>query len=96
MAPFKSLENKHDVYRGKDCIKKVCEFLREHAMKIINISKKKMKLLTKEQQESYETAKTCYICKEKFENKYVKDKYIIDIIVIIQGNIEVLCIAYVI
>ena len=33
-----------------------------------------MKLLTKEQPESYENAKTCYICKEKFENKYFKDK----------------------
>ena len=26
------------------------------------------------QQESYENAITCYICKEKFENKYLKDK----------------------
>ena len=33
-----------------------------------------MNLLTKEQQESYENAKICYICKEKFENKYLKDK----------------------
>ena len=33
-----------------------------------------MKLLTKEQQESYENAKICYICKEKFENEYLKDK----------------------
>ena len=33
-----------------------------------------MKLLTKEQQESYENAKICYICIEKFENKYLKDK----------------------
>ena len=33
-----------------------------------------MKLLTKEPQESYENAKICYICKEKFENKYLKDK----------------------
>ena len=33
-----------------------------------------MKLLTKEQQESYENAKIFYICKEKIENKYVKDK----------------------
>ena len=33
-----------------------------------------MKLLTKEQQESYENTKICYICKEKFENKYLKDK----------------------
>ena len=33
-----------------------------------------MKLLTKEQKESYEKAKICYICKEKFENKCLKDK----------------------
>ena len=33
-----------------------------------------MKLLTKEQQESYENTKICFICKEKFENKYLKDK----------------------
>ena len=31
-------------------MKKFCEFLREDAMKIINFKKKKMKLLTKEQQ----------------------------------------------
>ena len=33
-----------------------------------------MNLLTQEQQESYGNAKTCYICKEKIENKYLKDK----------------------
>ena len=33
-----------------------------------------MKLLTKEQQESYENAKICYIYKEKFDNKNLKDK----------------------
>ena len=33
-----------------------------------------MKLLAKEQQESYENAKINCICKEKFENKYLKDK----------------------
>ena len=33
-----------------------------------------MKLLTKKQQEPYENAKICCICKEKFENKYVKNK----------------------
>ena len=46
-------------------------------MKIINSKKKKMKLSTKEQQESYENSKICYICKEKFENKYLKDKEIL-------------------
>ena len=33
-----------------------------------------MKLLTKQQQESCKNAKLCYICKEKFENKYLKYK----------------------
>ena len=33
-----------------------------------------MKLLTTEQQESYENANICYICKEKLENKYLKNK----------------------
>ena len=33
-----------------------------------------MKSSKKEQQESHENTKACYICKEKFENKYVKDK----------------------
>ena len=33
-----------------------------------------MKLLTKDQQESYGNAKICYIYKEHFEDKYAKDK----------------------
>ena len=36
ISSFRRIENKHDVYRGKDCMKKFCEFLREHPMKIIN------------------------------------------------------------
>ena len=70
-SSFRSIENKHDVYRGKDCMKAFCEFLREDTMKIINFKKKKIRLLTKEQQESYENAKICYVCKEEFENKYL-------------------------
>ena len=74
ISSFKSIGNKHDVYRGKDCMKKFCESLRQHAMEVINSKKKNMRLLTKKQQESNEKAKICYICKEKIENKYVKDK----------------------
>ena len=55
-------------------MKKFYESLKEHAMKKINFKKKKMKLFTKEQQESYESSKICYICKEKFENEYLKDR----------------------
>ena len=41
ISSFKSIQNKHDVYRDKDCMKKFCESLREHTMKIINSKKKK-------------------------------------------------------
>ena len=71
ISSFKSIENKHDVCRGKDCMKKFCESLGEHAMKITNFKNKKMLLLIKE---LYENAKICYICQEKSENKYLKDK----------------------
>ena len=43
-------------------------------MKIINFTNKKLGLLTKEQQKSSENPKICYIFKENFENKYLKDK----------------------
>ena len=71
---FRSIENKHDVYRGKDSMKKFCEFLREYEMKMINFQKEKIKLLTKGQQESNENVKICYICKEKLKYEYLKDK----------------------
>ena len=54
ISSIKIIENKHDVGRGKDCMKKFCESLREHA---IEMKRKKIKLLTNEQQKSYENAK---------------------------------------
>ena len=58
-------------------------------------------LLTSEQQKSYENAKICYICQEKFKDKHAKDKKYCKFVnlgttVIIQVNMEVLRIAYVI
>ena len=43
---FDSTKNKHDCYRGKDCIEKFCEDLREHTMRIVNYEKKEMIPLT--------------------------------------------------
>ena len=48
ISSFKSIENKHDIWRGKDCMKKFCESLIEDAMKMINFKNKKVKLLRKE------------------------------------------------
>ena len=39
ISSFTNIENKHGVYRGKDCMKIFFEFLREHVMKIINSKK---------------------------------------------------------
>ena len=44
---FDDIENKHNVYRGADCMKKFCESLREHEMKITNFGKKEITPLTK-------------------------------------------------
>ena len=70
-------------------------------MKIIDFRKKEMKLLTKKQQEAYENMemqKYVKFVKKNVKNKHLKDKNIIklEIIVIMQGTIEVLHIAYVI
>ena len=49
------------------------ESSREHAMKITS-KRTKMKLLTNKHQESYDNAIIRYICKENFEDKYIKYK----------------------
>ena len=41
LSSFKNIENKLDVYRVKNCMRKFCEPLREYTMKIINFKKKK-------------------------------------------------------
>ena len=33
------MENKYDIYRGEDCMN--CEYLTEHAKKLINCNKRK-------------------------------------------------------
>ena len=63
------IRNKHDVNRGEDCMRKVCESLRDHAMKMNNFEIKKMMNLTNKQQESYEKTKICYICMKLLEFK---------------------------
>ena len=47
ISSFRYKENKHDIYRGKDCMKKFCEYLSEHTMKIINFKKKKNEIINK-------------------------------------------------
>ena len=48
-------------------MKKFCEFLREHTMKIINFKKKKMKLLTKEHQDHMKIQKSVIFVKKNLK-----------------------------
>ena len=45
---FDESKNRLNYYRGKDCMKKFCKDLKEHATRIINYKKKKIIHLTKE------------------------------------------------
>ena len=40
LSSFKRIENKNEVYIGKDCMKKLCKSVREHAMIIPKIISK--------------------------------------------------------
>ena len=75
MSTFKCIKNKHDLYRGKDCMKNFCESLRENTMEIINFEREK-EVINKQTSEIilYQNSKICYICKEKCKNKLIKDK----------------------
>ena len=47
ISSFKIISNKHDVHRGKDCMKKFCESFRQQAVNIINFKKKKNEVINK-------------------------------------------------
>ena len=55
-------KNERKYYRGEDCMKWFCKYLREQAMKIINHEKKEMIPWTNEEKESYKNQKVCYMC----------------------------------
>ena len=65
---FDESKNQLNYYRGKDCMKKFCKDLREHAMKIINYEKKRIVPLTTKEEICYNKQKICYICKKEFNN----------------------------
>ena len=65
---FDESGNKLKYYRGKDCMKKFCKDLKEHATRIINYEKKKIIALTKEEKINYNDQQICYICKKEFSN----------------------------
>ena len=70
---FDQPKNKLNHYKGKDCMKKFCKDLREHATKIINYEKKKMIPLTIKEKIHYNEREICYICKKEFDTSDKKN-----------------------
>ena len=57
VSSFDSKQNKHNFYRGKDCIKKFCGDLKELGTRIINYQQKQMIPLTDSKNKFYEKQK---------------------------------------
>ena len=72
---FDESKNKLNYYRGKNCMKKFCKDLKEHATRIINYEKKKIIPLTKEEKINYNDQQICYICKIEFDKRDKKRHY---------------------
>ena len=62
LCSFHSKENKHNFYRGRDCIKRFSSDLKGLGTKIVNFEQKEMIPLTDNENKFYEEQKECYIC----------------------------------
>ena len=95
---FDGIENKCDVYRGEDCMKKFWESLRERALKIINFEKKKMIRLQKNNRNRMKRQKSVTFPKKSSNISILILKIIVKLntIVIILVNSETLHIAHLI
>ena len=64
ISSFRSIENKHDVNRGKDCMKKFCGSLIEYAMKLISFRAARIR----------SKLRSLLYLSRKIWKKYLKDK----------------------
>ena len=65
-SSFHKLENKQTYYRGRDCMKRFCNDLKEYVTRITNYEMKPADPLTEEEKESYKNEELCYICEKEF------------------------------
>ena len=57
------------IYRGKDCVEKFCEYIRQEAHRLYNMfPEKPMDPLTKKQLKRYENGSRCHICFKQFNS----------------------------
>ena len=98
ISAFNHIENKHSLYCRKDCVKMLCESLRENAKNMIDFKKKKNNTVNKKTTETTPRCSKCYICRKKFTKRIAKDKnhLKVETIAIILVNTEAQHIAFVI
>ena len=65
---FDKAKNEQKYHRGKNCVKRFCEDLKEQVKKIINHKMKAMipNALANEEKESHESQEICHICEKEF------------------------------
>ena len=63
---FYKSENKQTYYRGRDCMKRFRDDLKEHITRITNYEMKPMDPLTEEEKESYKNQELCHTCEKEF------------------------------
>ena len=74
-SSFDATKNKLDCYRGKDCMKRFCKDLKEHAKEIRNYEKKGMIPLTSKERNLHSKQKVCYTYKKGFSTNGDNKKY---------------------
>ena len=99
VCSFDETKNKHNFYRGRDCIKRFCSDLKELRTKIVNYEEKEMIPLTDKENKFYEERKNATYVKKSFVMIKMKKRNLkytkkLEIIVIIQENLEELLIAF--
>ena len=69
------------IYRGKDCVEKFCEYIRQEAHRLYNMFPEKlMDPLTKKQLKLYENGSRCHICFKQFNsNRYSKTSEMLEV-----------------
>ena len=69
---YGEVQNPLKLYRGKDCIEKFCDYIKEEAKRLYHMFlEKPMDILTNEQWTRYKRASKCHICFKPFKFKDV-------------------------
>ena len=91
ICAFDDRKSKYDVYRGKDCVKKFYESLKEHAIEIINFKIKKLMLSTKKSLNHMLIKTTVAFAKENLKIWILKNTLKFKIVVICRGAVHITC-----